>query len=86
MVPYFGQTFGDAAIGQFLLSNSSFGTFLSVSSGYGIGLMAGAYMAAGVTGAHMNPAVTFAMALRGKTSWIKVNKRLYVIMQLCTLP
>ena len=31
-------------------------------------------MAAGVTGAHMNPAVTLAMALRGKTNWIKVNK------------
>jgi hypothetical protein len=34
--------------------------------------MIGAYMAGGVTGAHMNPAVTLAMALRGKTSWIKV--------------
>ena len=29
-------------------------------------------MAIGVTGAHLNPAVTLAMALRGKTSWIKV--------------
>ncbi len=35
--------------------------------------MIGAYVAGGVTGAHMNPAVTFAMALRGKTRWIKVH-------------
>ena len=34
--------------------------------------MLGAYVAIGVSGAHMNPAVTLAMALRGKLSWIKV--------------
>ncbi len=47
--------------------------FLSVNIGYAIGLMIGAYVAGGVTGAHMNPAVTLAMALRGKTKWIKVS-------------
>ena len=31
-------------------------------------------MAIGVTGAHMNPAVTLAMAIRGKTSWFKVKE------------
>ncbi len=45
---------------------------MTVNIGYGIGLMMGAYVAGGVTGAHMNPAVTLAMALRGKTAWIKV--------------
>jgi len=44
-----------------------------VNAGYGIGLMIGVYMAAGVTGGHLNPAVTLAMALRGKTSWLKVR-------------
>lgn len=66
------QTFGNGAIAQFVLSKSAFGSFLSVGSGYGIGLMTGAYVAGGVTGAHMNPAVTLGMAMRGKTNWIKV--------------
>ena len=66
------QTFGNAAIAQFILSKQANGTFLTVNIGYGIGLMIGAYVAGGVTGAHMNPAVTLGMALRGKTAWIKV--------------
>ena len=37
--------------------------------------MIGAYVAGGVTGAHMNPAVTLGMALRGKTRWIMVRFR-----------
>ena len=45
---------------------------LAINIGYGLGLMMGVYVAICVTGAHLNPAVTFAMALRGKTSWIKV--------------
>lgn len=67
------QTFGNGAIAQFLLSSSNNGTFLTVNIGYGVGLMIGAYVAGGVTGAHMNPAVTLAMALRGKTKWIMVK-------------
>jgi glycerol uptake facilitator-like aquaporin len=68
----FLQTIGNGSIAQFILSKQANGTFPTVNIGYGIGLMIGAYMAGGVTGAHMNPAVTLAMALRGKTSWIKV--------------
>lgn len=66
------QTIGNGAIAQFILSKQANGTFLTVNIGYGIGLMMGAYVAGGVTGAHMNPAVTLAMALRGKTAWLKV--------------
>ncbi len=64
---------------QFILSNGNSGTFPTVAIGYGIGLMIGAYVAGGVTGAHMNPAVTFAMALRGKTRWIKVMITLFAV-------
>ncbi len=61
---------------QFVLSNGSV-SFFSVNAGYAIGLMVGAYMAGGVTGGHMNPAITLAMALRGKTKWIKVSCMLF---------
>ena len=68
------QTIGNGAIAQFKLSSGDFGTFQTVNIGYAIGLMMGAYVAGGVTGAHMNPAVTLAMAMRGKTAWIMVRR------------
>lgn len=76
------QTIGNGAIAQFKLSSQQFGTFLTVNIGYGVGLMIGAYIAGGVTGAHMNPAVTLAMALRGKTKWIQVS---IVCVSVCVL-
>lgn len=52
--------------------NPPLGTEMSINFGYGMGIMVGAYIAIGVTGGHMNPAVTLAMALRGRTCWLKV--------------
>ena len=46
--------------------------FLTINVGWGLGLIVALYISIGVTGGHLNPAVTFAMALRGKTSWLKV--------------
>ena len=78
------QTFGNGSIAQAVLSQNrsvpedhnirapALGTEMSINVGYGVGVMVGAYIAIGVTGAHMNPAVTLAMALRGKTCWLKV--------------
>lgn len=77
-------TFGNGSIAQAVLSQNrsvpedhnirapALGTEMSINVGYGVGVMVGAYIAIGVTGAHMNPAVTLAMALRGKTCWLKV--------------
>ena len=55
--------------------NPPLGTEMSINVGYGVGVMIGAYIAIGVTGGHMNPAVTLAMAIRGKTHWLKVRGR-----------
>ena len=76
--------FGNGAIAQAVLSKGAFGYELSINIGYGIGLMFGAYAAIGVSGAHLNPAITFGMALRGKVHWIKVslNHYCYVIQQI----
>jgi MIP family channel proteins len=80
-------TFGNGAVAQAVLSrdrgveyitngtsvvNPPLGTEMSINLGYAVGVMIGAYVAIGVSGAHMNPAVTLAMALRGKTCWLKV--------------
>ena len=49
-----------------------FGSFLNINLGYGLALMLGVYASIGVSGGHLNPAVTLAMAVRGQLSWLKV--------------
>ena len=56
-----------------MTSNGDAGGFLTVNIGYGLGLVIALYVSIGVSGGHLNPAVTLAMALRGKTSWLKVR-------------
>ena len=56
-----------------ILGGGGFGYELSINIGYAIGLMMGAYVAIGVSGAHLNPAVTLGMVLRGKTKLIMVS-------------
>ena len=63
---------GDASIAQVVTSNGAAGGFLTVNIGYGLGLVIALYVSIGVSGGHLNPAVTLAMALRGKTPWLKV--------------
>lgn len=68
------QIFGDGSIAQAVLNGElDRGTTITINVGWAIGIIAGAYCAIGITGAHMNPAVTLAMAIRGKTSWLKVS-------------
>jgi glycerol uptake facilitator protein len=44
------------------------GGFLMINWGWGLGVLVGVYVAFG-SGAHLNPAVTIAVALNGKISW-----------------
>ena len=55
-----------------MTSSGAAGGFLTVNIGYGIGLIMALYVSIGVSGGHLNPAVTLAMALRGKLYWLKV--------------
>lgn len=64
--------FGAGAVAQFVLSAGKNGSYLAINFGWGLGVAMGIYVAGGVTGAHLNPAVTLAMAVRRGFSWAKV--------------
>jgi glycerol uptake facilitator protein len=48
------------------------GDWLLIAWGWGLGVAFAVYVAGGVTGAHLNPAVTLALALRRGFAWNKV--------------
>ncbi|MDX3236322.1 aquaporin family protein [Streptomyces sp. ME03-5709C] len=48
------------------------GDWLLITWGWGMAVMLGIYVAGGVSGAHINPAVTLAFAVRRKFAWNKV--------------
>lgn len=63
---------GLGVVAQVVLSRETFGTFLSINLAWGIGVAVGCYIAGGVSGAHMNPAVTIALAVHRGLPWRKV--------------
>ncbi|KAF7925929.1 hypothetical protein BELL_0075g00090 [Botrytis elliptica] len=62
--------FGDGVVAQVVLSSGERGSYQSISWGWGIGVMLGVY-ASGISGAHINPAVTFANCVFRKFPWRK---------------
>ncbi|KAG7095777.1 hypothetical protein E1B28_006481 [Marasmius oreades] len=70
--------FGDGVVCQVVLSSntgvasSPKGEYLSISFGWAIGVAVGIWIAAGISGAHLNPAVTLALATFRGFSWKKV--------------
>jgi len=64
--------FGVASVAQVVLSRQTAGSFLSINVAWGLAVTMGCYVSAGVTGAHLNPAVTLALAARRGFSWNKV--------------
>ncbi len=64
--------FGVAVNAQVTLGEGRFGDFLSINLGWGLAVTMGVYACAGVSGGHLNPAVTLALAARGRIAWSKV--------------
>ena len=71
--------FGVGVVAQVVLSHQAAGTVLSINVAWGLAVTMGCYVSAGVTGAHLNPAVTLALAVRRRFPYapcveIRVNK------------
>jgi MIP family channel proteins len=64
--------FGLGVVAQTVLSRQTAGSMLSINICWGIAVMMGCYVSAGVTGAHLNPAVTLALAVHRRFPWSKV--------------
>ena len=64
--------FGVGVVAQTVLSKNANGSILSINLGWGIAVMLGIYTAGGVSGAHLNPAVTIALAVHRQFPWSKV--------------
>ena len=64
--------FGVGVVAQVMLSKQTAGGYLSINIAWGLAVMMGCYVAAGVTGAHLNPAVTVALAVHRRFAWNRV--------------
>jgi len=64
--------FGSAVVAQVVLSGQSHGGYLSINIAWGLAVTMGVYVAGGVSGAHLNPAVTLASAVHRGFAWSKV--------------
>jgi MIP family channel proteins len=64
--------FGVGVVAQFVLSRGTAGSILSINIAWGLAVTMGCYVCAGVTGAHLNPAVTLALAVHRRFPWRKV--------------
>jgi MIP family channel proteins len=64
--------FGTAVVAQVVLSGGANGSYLAINLGWGLAVTMAVYVSAGVSGAHLNPAVTVALAVHRGFPWAKV--------------
>lgn len=64
--------FGAGVVAQTVLSTQANGSYLGINIGWALGVMLGVYVAAGISGGHLNPAVTVALAVHRGFPWSKV--------------
>nr|XP_020836415.1 aquaporin-7-like [Phascolarctos cinereus] len=68
---YIMMVFGLGSVAQKVLGGSNYGTYLSINLAFGFGVAMGVHIAGGISGAHMNCAITFTSCVLGQMSWKK---------------
>ncbi|XP_072453119.1 aquaporin-7 [Notamacropus eugenii] len=71
MSTYVMMVFGLGSVAQKVLGGSDYGTYLSINLGFGFGVAMGVHVAGGISGAHMNSAITFTSCVLGQMPWKK---------------
>ena len=64
--------FGAGVVAQTVLSGGANGRYIAINIAWGLAVTLGVYAAGGVSGAHLNPAVTLALAVHRGFAWRKV--------------
>lgn len=64
--------FGIGVVAQVVLYGGDFGDYVVIPLAWGWGVALAIYVAGGISGAHLNPAVTLAFAVRRGFPWTKV--------------
>ena len=72
-------TFGLGVVAQTVTSANAAGSPLAINLCWGLAVILAVYASAGVSGAHLNPAVTLALAVRRGFPWSKVP--VYLVAQ-----
>lgn len=72
--------FGCGAVHSAVLTGAQAGLW-QVAIVWGVAIMLAAYVCGGISGAHINPAITIALALWGRFDWSRVPA--YIVAQLC---
>lgn len=67
---------GEGTQAQVVVARNQPNDYLSIAWGWGIGFMLAIYISSGISGGHVNPAVTFSLALFRRFPWRQVSARL----------
>uniref|UniRef100_A0A8B9DQY3 Aquaporin 7 n=1 Tax=Anser cygnoides TaxID=8845 RepID=A0A8B9DQY3_ANSCY len=66
------HVFGLSSVAQVVLGRGEFGQYLSINLGFGIGVTLGIHAAGGISGAHLNAAITITHCILGNLPWRKL--------------
>ncbi|XP_065717290.2 aquaporin-7-like [Patagioenas fasciata] len=73
------MVFGLSTVAQVVLGKGNYGEHLSINLGFGIGVTLGIHASGGISGAHLNAAITLTYCILGNLPWRKLPA--YVIGQ-----